>query len=129
MEKLNCLTSAISQILVFLCNSSLYLSVSGQLRNLEPVREQFDFLSNLFSRALKYQSEEQYALLAQQDYEQVLGAIPNHVDSLHYLGLAKYTLGKSSDAIELLRKAALQSEKTVSSTDSAEIYYNLGIVM
>ncbi len=89
--------------------------------------EQFDFLSSLFSRALKYQSEEQYAL-AQQYYEQVLGAIPNHVDSLHYLGLVKYKLGKSNDAIELLRKAALQSEKTAPSADSAEIYYNLGVV-
>ncbi len=84
--------------------------------------EQLAYLSNLFSRAVKYQAQTQFDL-AQKYYEKVLELVPQHLDSIHYLGLVKYKQGQLSKAIELLKQAG-----SLAGDSNAEIFYNLGIV-
>lgn len=57
---------------------------------------------------------------AEDGYRQILGADPNHVDSLHMLGVLAYQAGRSEAAIELIGRAiALQG-------DNASFHNNIG---
>lgn len=61
-------------------------------------------LSDLFKHALKQQESGNFPA-ADKSYNKILSQIPNHADSLHYLGLSKYQQGKSNEAIMLINSA------------------------
>src|ERR1700680_4606091 len=60
---------------------------------------------------------------AQQLYRQICAVDPNHVDSLHFLGVLRYQLGQHSAAIELIGRALTLKP------DHALAHYNLGLVL
>ncbi len=79
-------------------------------------------LGRIFSRALKYQEEKDYQS-AEKYYQIILLQVPNHADSLHYLGLLKYKNGNNQRAIKLIQQAIKIN------TLDADYLYNLGIIL
>ena len=78
-------------------------------------------LAAIFKQALQHQQHANY-VEAENCYRQILAVIPQHGDSLHYMGLIKYQTEHYDEAIKLLK----QAKKYL--PDDAEIYYNLGCV-
>jgi predicted O-linked N-acetylglucosamine transferase (SPINDLY family) len=75
-----------------------------------------------FKIALEHQ---QSGNLAEADriYREVLDEVPDHADSLHFLGLIAHQRGESEEAIELLRRS-------IALVPEAAVYHsNLGIVL
>ena len=59
---------------------------------------------------------------AENIYQQILKADPNHVKALHLLGVIAFQGGDNEKAIELIEKALAIKP------DYAEVHYNLGLV-
>lgn len=78
-------------------------------------------LEQIFKSALHFQSVGDFSNAAS-NYELILESIPNHADSLHFLGLVKHLMGDHNQALKYLKKAQKNAPK------DADIYYNLGIV-
>jgi tetratricopeptide (TPR) repeat protein len=60
---------------------------------------------------------------AQQLYYQVLGLDPDHVDSLHYLGVLRHQMGDSEQALALIGQAITLDPR------NAECHHNIGLVL
>lgn len=78
-----------------------------------------DTLALIFRKAQQQLESGDY-VDAEINFQNILNAIPNHVDTLNYLGVIKKFQGNNDAALEYFKKA---SENTVS---DAEVFFNLG---
>ncbi len=84
-------------------------------------RKSNDQLASLFKKALQHQSMKQYPE-AESCYVQIIEVIPDHADSLHYLGVVKHLMGDQQSALKLLKKASKLAPK------DTELLFNLGCI-
>jgi len=78
-------------------------------------------LGRLFKEALSHQNNADYQQ-AEKCYIKILEVVPNHADTLHYLGLVKHLTGENQEALEYLNKAKQYAP------NDAEISFNLGCI-
>ncbi len=79
-------------------------------------------LGNFFNLAISYHESGDHKN-SEKYYTLILNQLPNHADSLHYLGLSKYATGDNKQAIELIKKSI-----TIKNND-VDYFYNLGIIL
>ncbi|MDH3326109.1 MAG: tetratricopeptide repeat protein [Gammaproteobacteria bacterium] len=79
-------------------------------------------LGVFFKNALKEQDQKNFNA-AEKYYKIILNQLPNHPDSLHYLGIVKHNQGFNNDAIYLIKKAISKN------SDDLEMQLNLAIIL
>src|SRR6516164_3958050 len=78
-------------------------------------------INKTFSEALALHQSGQFAE-AEQRYWQILAHNPNHVDSLHLLGVIFYEAGRHAEALGLIGKAIAMNDRV------ADFHCNMGLV-
>ena len=78
-------------------------------------------INKTFSEALALHQSGQFAE-AEQRYRQILAHNPNHVDSLHLLGVIFYEAGRHAEALGLIGKAIAMNDRV------ADYHCNMGLV-
>jgi len=80
-----------------------------------------DIASSL-AAALGYHKAGQFAA-AEDAYRRILSVVPDHANTLHYLGILCHQMGRSDTAVELIERAIARNSGV------AEFHYNLGVVL